>query len=210
MIFKKLVIGMMENNCYIVADKETYEAAIFDAPFDSTPICKFLAKNDLDLKYIFLTHGHFDHITAVEGILAQFPNAKIVAHQSCDVILSEAAKNLTDRYCRNPLTLSADIKVDDGDIVKLGNIEVKVIHTPGHTCDSVCFLVDDKLISGDTLFRLEVGRADFPTSNFEQELRLITEKLYKLPPETTVYPGHGVTTTIADEINGNPYTKGIV
>ncbi|MCL2838405.1 MAG: MBL fold metallo-hydrolase [Oscillospiraceae bacterium] len=208
MLFKQLVIGTMANNCYIIADEETREAAIFDAPFYGAPICDFLTENNLNLKYIILTHGHFDHITAVHDILAKFPNAKIVAHTSSDILFADTAKNLTDRYCRKPFTLSADIKVEDGDIIKLGNIEIKVIHTPGHTCDSLCFLVEDKLISGDTLFRFEVGRADFPTSSFEQEISSIVDKLYALPPETRVYPGHGEPTTIGDEIKGNPYTRG--
>ena len=209
MLFKQIVIGTMGNNCYIVADEETREAAIIDAPFDGNPICDYLLENNLDLKYIMLTHGHFDHITAVHGVLDKFPEAEIVAHSSCDTIFSDTSKNLTDRYCRKPFTISADVKVDDGDIITLGSLDIKVIHTPGHTCDSVCYLVGDKLFSGDTLFRLEVGRADFPTSSFEQELRSIVDKLYALPPPTKVYTGHGEPTTIGDEISGNPYTRGL-
>jgi len=207
MILKQLIIGTMGNNCYIVADEETREAAVFDAPFDNSPICEYLNENNLNLKYIMLTHGHFDHITAVHGILADFPNAKIVAHKTCDILFEDTAKNLTDRYCRKPFTLTADIKVEDGDIIKVGNIEVKAIHTPGHTCDSLCFLVEDFLISGDTLFRFEIGRADFPTSDFKEEIRSIVEKLYILPPGTVVLPGHGEETTIGEEIRHNPYTK---
>jgi len=207
MLFKTLTIGTMENNCYIIACEESRETAIFDAPFNAAPICEFLTENNLNLKYIMLTHGHFDHITAVHGVLEQFPEAKVVAHSSCDIIFESTANNLTNRYCRKPFTLTADIKVDDGDIINVGSVAVKVIHTPGHTCDSICFLIGDKLISGDTLFRFEVGRADFPTSDFAQEISSIIDKLYALPHETKVFPGHGATTTIAEEINGNPYTK---
>jgi len=210
MIFYKLEIGTMQNNCYIIADDETREAAIFDAPFNAEPICEFLTQNNLTLKYIMLTHGHFDHITAVEGVLEKFPNAKIVAHTSCDVLFADTSKNMTDRYCRKPFTLTADIKVEDGEVLTVGNIEIKAIHTPGHTCDSLCFLVNDMLFSGDTLFRFEVGRADFPTSNFQEEISSIVNKLYTLPPNTKVYPGHGEATTIADEIKDNPYTQGKV
>jgi len=198
----------MENNCYIIADENTREAAIIDAPFNAEPICEYLTANGLELKYIMLTHGHFDHITAVEGVLAKFPNAKVVAHESCDVMFANVANNLTDRYCRKPFTLTADVKVDDGDILNVGNVQVKVIHTPGHSCDSVCYLIDDKLFSGDTLFRLEIGRADFPTGSLEEELSSIVDKLYVLPSDTKVYPGHGEGTIIADEIAGNPHTKG--
>jgi len=207
MLFHQLTIGMMDNNCYVVADEGSREAAIFDAPFDSTPICQFLRENNLELKYIFLTHGHFDHITAVEGILAEFPNAKIVAHQSCDTILADTAMNMTDKYCRKSFTFEANVKVDNGDVLSVGAVEVRAIHTPGHTCDSVCFLVENNLISGDTLFRREVGRCDFPTGNLEQLIRSITDKLYALPPNTIVYPGHGKSSSIADEMTGNPYTR---
>jgi len=197
----------MENNAYIIADEVTREAAVFDAPFNASPICEYLVENNLELKYIMLTHGHFDHITAVEGILERFPNAKVVAHENCDVMFANTANNLTDRYCRKPFTLTADIKVNDDDILKVGSINVKAIHTPGHSCDSVCYLVEDKLISGDTLFRLEVGRADFPTGSLEEELSSIVNKLYVLPSDTKVYPGHGGATIIEDEIAGNPYTR---
>jgi len=198
----------MENNAYIVSDEKTHEAILFDAPFKAEPICDYLTANHLDLKYIMLTHGHFDHITAVEGLLEKFPNAKVAAHETCDIMFANASNNLTDRYCRKPFTLTADVKVSDGEVIKVGDIDVKVIHTPGHSCDSVCYLIGDKLISGDTLFRFEVGRGDFPTGSLEEELSSIIDRLYVLPGDTVVYPGHGETTTIADEIKGNPYTKG--
>jgi len=210
MLFKRLVIGTMENNAYIIADEDSRDAAVFDAPFNAAPICEYLMANNLQLKYIMLTHGHFDHITAVEGILEKFPSAKVVAHTNCDIMFANTANNLTARYCRKPFTLTADIKVDDSDILKVGNIDVKVLYTPGHSCDSVCYLVEDKLFSGDTLFRLEVGRADFPTGSLEEEISSIVNKLYTLPPDTKVYPGHGEETTIAYEVAGNPYTKGKV
>ncbi|MCW4044099.1 MAG: MBL fold metallo-hydrolase [Candidatus Bathyarchaeota archaeon] len=159
-----------DNFSYIVADEATREAAVVDSSFNAGEITRVLRTERLTLKYVINTHGHSDHTAGNTELLATF-NAKTVAHK-----LSR---------------INADIKVDDGDTMYVGNVAIQVIYTPGHTPDSICLLVDKKkLLTGDTLFIGECGRTDLPGGNSRSLYESLFNKLLKLDGAVEVYPGH--------------------
>lgn len=168
-MFFKQVKHMGDNFSYVLADEATKEAAVVDPSFNADAIMKIVRDQDLKAKYIINTHDHPDHTLGNEEIRSAF-GAKIVAHQ-----LSGIRK---------------DVSVVDGDVIKLGKTVVKVIHTPGHSPDSICLLVDGKLLAGDTLFVGECGRTDLPGGNPESLYNSLFGKLMKLDDDVEVYPGH--------------------
>jgi len=159
-----------DNFSYIIADEATREAAVVDSSFNAGEIIRVLKTENFTLKYVVNTHGHSDHTAGNTELLSMF-DAKTVAHT-----LSR---------------IDADIKVDDGDIIRVGNVSIKVIHTPGHTPDSICLLVNNKkLLTGDTLFVSECGRTDLPGGNSKSLYDSLFNKLLKLSDDVEVYPGH--------------------
>jgi hydroxyacylglutathione hydrolase len=159
-----------DNFSYIIADEDTREAAVVDSSFNAGEIIRVIKTENLTLKYIINTHGHSDHTAGNTELLAVF-NAKTVAH--------------------NLSRINADIKVDDGDNITVGNVPIKVIYTPGHTPDGICLLVaNTKLLTGDTLFIGECGRTDLPGGNSKSLYDSLFNKLLKLDDAVEVYPGH--------------------
>jgi hydroxyacylglutathione hydrolase len=176
-----------DNFSYIIADDTTREAAVVDSSYNAGKIASILKAENLKLKYIINTHSHSDH-TAGNAELRSMSSARIVAHKLSRV--------------------NADVKVDDGDIISIGSIQVKVIHTPGHTPDSICLLVDNqKLLTGDTLFVGECGRTDMPGGNSRSMYDSLFHKLLKLNDNVEVYPGHDYgskpSSTIGEERRSN-------
>lgn len=177
-----------DNFSYIIADEVAGEAAVVDPSYNAGELIRFLRKANLALKYIFNTHGHSDHTAGNAELCSVFAGAKIVAHKLSRV--------------------SADLLVDDGDDLCVGKISVKVIHTPGHTPDGICLLVDGKkLLTGDTLFVGECGRTDLPGGNARSMYMSLFGKLLRLGDDVEVYPGHdyGVRpfSTIGEERRSN-------
>jgi len=168
-MFFRQIKQMGDNFSYIIADGKTGEAAVVDPSFNAEEITRVLKEKNLKLKYIIDTHGHMDH-TAGNGQLKSDFGAKIVAHRSSGI--------------------DKDMKVDDGNRIELGEVAIRVLHTPGHTPDGICLLVDNKLLTGDTLFIGECGRTDLPGGSAEQLYRSLFEKLVKLDDSVEVYPGH--------------------
>jgi len=159
-----------DNFSYIIADDTTREATVVDSSFNAGEIARVIKAENLKLEYIINTHSHSDH-TAGNAELRSMFNAKTVVHK-----LSR---------------INADIKVDDGDIISIGSIPVKVIHTPGHTPDSICLLIDNqKLLTGDTLFVGECGRTDLAGGNSKSLYNSLFHKILKLNDDVEVYPGH--------------------
>lgn len=200
----KKTVGLMGVNCYILGDKD--EAIIVDPGSDADGIIKTLSDNEITAKYIVLTHCHFDHIMAVEQLM-QKTGVKLIACQSEEENLLRSDINYTDRYARKPVELAADIYVKDGDIIKSDECEFKVIETPGHTSGGMCLYCEKEklLISGDTLFYASVGRCDLATGNEAELIKSIKTKLFVLPDDVLVLPGHGDNTTISYEKINNPY-----
>ncbi|MBU0760516.1 MAG: MBL fold metallo-hydrolase [Nanoarchaeota archaeon] len=191
MFFRQIKLGPMENFSYIIGDSETKEVAVVDPGFEHEKLLKECEENNLKITKILLTHAHFDHITDLPA-LAEKTHAEIYIHEK--------------ETFQTKLKLT---KIKNNEIIPLGKIKIKVIHTPGHSQGSVCFLLDDnKLLTGDTLFVGGIGRTDLPESNSEQ-MKNSLKKLSKLPDETEIYPGHDYgerkSSTIKWEKENNPF-----
>jgi len=186
--------GPLGANNYLLTDDN--EAVLIDCSEVKAEILEEL--KDKSLKYILLTHGHFDHVLGVNGMREQ-TGAKVLVHKNDIPRMEESAHIMQTFGVSGVETPQADEFLNDGDILKFGNTKLKVIHTPGHTEGCVCFLVDEKLFSGDTLFRDSVGRCDLPGGNFSEMTNSIKNILFKLNDNTVVYPGHGPETTIGYE-----------
>lgn len=206
MILESMQVGMMGVNCYLIGSEGTKEAAVIDPGGDAQKIAEKIKRANLTLKYIILTHAHIDHIMGVEE-LQKSTGAQVVVHHLEAPLLKDPQGNLSAVF-DEPLTLpQPDLLVDEGDILKLGNLELKIFHTPGHTRGGMSILVDDKLFCGDTLFAGSVGRTDFPGGDMNALISSIKDKLFKLPEETQVFPGHMHTTSIGDEKRNNPFVS---
>ncbi len=203
MILKVLKIDTWigdETNCYIVQDEKSKETMVIDAAGDVDKIIEMLDILQAKLKYIYLTHCHGDHIGGVKELKEKY-GGKIVAQRLAAENLRDPNINLTTYIGDKGLTIDTDARVDDNDLIHLGELEFRVIHTPGHTSGGSCLYCEKEqlLFSGDTLFRGTWGRTDVPTGDFETVIKSITKKLMILPDETIVYPGHGKSTMIREE-----------
>lgn len=197
-------MGAMGANCYIVSCPETKKSAVIDPGADGKRIYRWILESGYQVEYILLTHGHVDHIGAVDD-LREFCQAKVGIHSGDAGMLGDGRKNLSS-YLGLPLELKpADFLLEEGQVLTVGQEQLKVIATPGHTPGGVCFLTSDGLLSGDTLFEGSIGRTDFPGGSHRELLEQITGKLLVLPEDTRVYPGHGGETTIGREKRENPF-----
>ncbi len=205
MIFHRMTVGELFTNCYVAACEDTNEAILFDAPDNTEKILGFLNKKNLKLKYVFLTHAHFDHILALAEIKAA-TGCKIAIHEAEVKYLNDPSLNLSNSMLGMVLPeITADIIFKDDDVFDFNGKPISVIHTPGHTEGSVCYLLENILVSGDTLFNKSIGRSDFPFGDYDTEINSIQKKLMVLDDEIKVYPGHGFSTSIGKERKENPY-----
>lgn len=206
MYFKRLQTGVYAVNCYILADEKTREAVVVDPGGDLDDITAVIQKESLTVKYILLTHGHGDHIGALED-LKQITGALVGIHAKDADMLSDPGKNLSVQTGGQAVSHTPDLLLEDGQQLSFGDKSITVIHTPGHTRGGACFRIDDFVITGDTLFRASVGRSDLHGGNHDQLVKSIKTKLFTLPDDTDVYPGHGAASTIAYEKKANPYVR---
>ncbi len=204
MEFYTLSLGNLGTNCYVLADEKTQKAAIIDAPDQPETILTFLAEKGYTLTDIVLTHGHFDHILALPELMKK-TNATLSAHENSIDFLKDSVNNLCHYAGVTWTPVIPDVLLKEGDVLTLGGEEFRILHTPGHTVDSICLYGAGILLAGDTLFQRSIGRADHPTGDYHQEIASIQEKLMVLPDDVAVYPGHGPATTIGEERRGNPY-----
>ena len=197
--------GLLGANTYLVWDEVNRKGFIVDPGGFDEYMVSLIDKEAIDLEYIILTHGHGDHIGGVERYMEKFPSAKLIACEAEKDFLLDPAMNESLELCYKELRLTADIYVNDGDTLDVGDMKLKFIHTPGHTPGGMCIYVDGALFSGDTLFQYSIGRTDFPGGDFGQIIKSIKEKLFCLPDDTKVYPGHMGTSEIGKEKEFNPF-----
>ncbi len=199
--------GTMQANCYIVETEKS--AVIIDPGYLERDISAYIAKNPDKIKFILLTHRHFDHLNATMAV-KKLTGAKIVINELDEGGLYSDLLSLGNMaggfYGKADPDAHADIYVDEGDTVTAGDMVFKVLYTPGHSEGGVCYLTENILFSGDTLFKGSIGRTDFPSSN-NAEMRASLDRLAQLPEDTVVYPGHGPNTTIGAEKATNMFLK---
>lgn len=204
MIIKTFIEPPIDNNNYLIIDEETKDAALIDCSSIDDRIDDELEKQGANLKYILLTHGHFDHVAGIRPNRFK-TNPQIVMNKE-DLDWLNKTNQYLPMFGMPEITIpNIDLFVEDNDTIKLGTISIKVLHTPGHTQGGVCYLAENKLFSGDTIFREAVGRCDLEGGNFDQIVESIENKIFTLPTDTIIYPGHGNTTTVGWEKEHNKF-----
>ena len=193
MLIKTLPVGQLEANCYVVTDEKTLDCAVIDPGDESNTILDYLEDNKLSCKAILLTHGHFDHVGAVQDLAAE---------TDCDVYIAEADLSLPPMITNGKLYYTHTYPASG--TLNLAGLAIRVLPTPGHTPGSVCLLVEDTMFSGDTLFQGSCGRTDLPGGSWEQ-IAASLKTLAALPGDYRVLPGHGGETTLDRERQSNPY-----
>jgi len=204
MYFNKLRVGLFSTNCYIYADEKTKEAIVIDPGGEPDKIIKEIEEHQLIVKYIILTHGHIDHIKALDDIKLH-TNALVVCGKKDAKAINDDNLSLATHFRRKAPSEKPDILVCDNDEIKFSDTVLKIIETPGHTLGGIS-IYDNKekiLFSGDTLFFESVGRTDFEGGSFKELSNSIKNKLFLLPDETKVYPGHSEETSIGHEKEAN-------
>jgi len=196
---KKFAVGPLRTNCYVVYDSQN-QAVLIDPGFQDKKIDNFIKNNHLLIKYILLTHAHFDHAGAVL-YYKNLTKAKIAMHKEEVDILKKFSGMRANMFGYKVELFEPDLFLEDGQVIRVGEIEIKVIHTPGHSSGGLCFyLPKNKVIfTGDTLFMGAVGRTDIPSSDENELWNSIIKKLLVLPDETKVLPGHGPETIMKNE-----------
>ncbi|MFZ3371930.1 MAG: MBL fold metallo-hydrolase [Desulfitobacteriaceae bacterium] len=202
----KRAVGMIGANCYLFVCDETKKAVLIDPGAEGQKLYRWVTEKGVEVEYILITHGHADHIEAVDE-LRDLLGAKVAIHSADAEMLTDGEKNLSGLLGKSLAYKPADILLKDGDVLTVGKESITVIATPGHSQGCVCFLTREALFSGDTLFAGSIGRTDFPGGSLEQLLRGVREKLLSLPVETRVLPGHQEETTIGREKASNPFLR---
>lgn len=201
MKIKSIIVGIYAVNCYIVYDESSMQGSIIDPGGNLKEIIKTIENLKIKLQYILLTHGHFDHTGAVEELSVKYNLPVCLSKNDFDMMLNDN----TDKLFVNLKDVEKFIYLEDNDIIKSGNLNFKVLETPGHTPGGICFLIEDVLFSGDTLFNNSVGRTDFNGGSYEKLIDSIKNKIMELPDNTIVLPGHGDESSVGNERMYNPF-----
>lgn len=202
-----LPVGSLQANCYLMIDLDSKQTLIIDPGDDAEKIHEVIRDFVLKPVMIVNTHGHGDHIGA-NGEMKRRYEIPIAIHEDDAVMLTSAEANLSLFLGLNILSPPADIFYKDGDVQDFADNKIQILHTPGHSPGGISLYIDGNAITGDALFRHSIGRTDFPGASHEQLIQGIQEKLFTLPEETKVYPGHGPSTTIGEEKRNNPFLSG--
>lgn len=206
MKIEKFVVGPVGTNCYIVQNEEKKECFLVDPGACPPEMISHIKRAGLTVKAVLLTHGHFDHIMGLDGVLKEFQVPVYVCKEERE-LMENAQLNSSLLMLGQAYSFSGAEYIADGDVLFPAGIRVHVIFTPGHTAGGCCYYLPEEhvLFSGDTLFRASIGRTDLPTGRTGQLVRSVREKLFVLPDDTKVYPGHMDETTIEYEKKYNPF-----
>ena len=205
MIVETLPVGPLETNCYLVGCEQTRLGAVMDPGGDAAVILSAVERHGLTLKVILLTHAHFDHIGGLAE-LAEATHAQVALHPGdLPLLRAQGGAAMFGIFVRP--SPEPDWALSDGQVIKVGTLRLNVLHTPGHTPGHVTFYepTAKAAFDGDVLFMQGIGRTDFPGSSYKQLIDSIRNKLFALPDDTTLYPGHGPATTVGDEKRSNPF-----
>lgn len=202
----KVEVMPLGTNCYLAYDKETKEGIVIDPGGNGELILNKIKEKALQPKAIINTHGHWDHIGANVAV-AEALNIPVYIHKDDAAYLTDPAMNISNMMGTKSVAKAADGFLAEGDKVVFGNCSLTVIHTPGHTPGGISLYGEGVVFSGDSLFMRSIGRTDLPGGDYGVLLDSIKNKLLVLPGDTIVCPGHGMVTTIRDELNGNPFVR---
>jgi len=208
MIHEILPVGPLQCNCSVIGDETSREAIVIDPGDDIDQILALIAKHNLQVKQIVITHAHIDHVGGAMKLRAA-TGASILLNQNDYALLKMLDMQAAWIGMRSPGKVEVDDTLGQSDTVKAGSLTAEVLHTPGHTEGSIClyFPAENKLIAGDTLFAGSIGRTDLPGGSYDKILHSLHDRVLALPDETIVVPGHGPLTTIGDERESNPFLQ---
>ncbi|MDR1001896.1 MAG: MBL fold metallo-hydrolase [Oscillospiraceae bacterium] len=207
MKIKRIVMGFLATNCYILTDEKTGCAAVIDPALYTEELSAELERIGAEnVKYVLLTHPHHDHILGVDKTI-EATGARLAIHKLDAPALNSAdTSGSANKRINRTIGTKPDLLLSDGDVINLGELSIAVMHTPGHTAGSACYICEDVIFAGDTLFYLNCGRCDLPTGNYAAMLGSLA-RLAALPGDYTVYPGHDVKTTLDFERRNNEYMR---
>lgn len=200
---KKIVSIEMDQNCFLVYGDDK-KGVLIDPGLDTLKILKVIEESCVSAEYILLTHSHFDHSFSVQELRG---HKKLVCSKNCSHNITRQSRNLSAAFGQPFELEEADVILSDGEKLTVGEMEITAIETPGHTDGGMCYLIGNMLFSGDTLFKRTVGRSDFPTGDGDVLVNSVKTKLFSLPDETEVFPGHGENTSVGYEKKFNMYVN---
>ena len=199
--------GLVATNCFTIINEDTKEAIMIDASGNPKHLLEDIVIAEAKPVAILLTHAHFDHIDAVDMIRSEFPDIEVIIGKNDEELMGNPNLNLSMAFMGDPVSVKADRTVNDGEVINLIGMRIECIEVPGHTKGGMCYYMPElsTLFDGDTLFHGSVGRSDFPTGDSQLLLDSIRGKLFTLPDETKVFPGHDSETTIGWEKENNMF-----
>jgi glyoxylase-like metal-dependent hydrolase (beta-lactamase superfamily II) len=208
---RQLTLGPIQTNCYLICCEETYQAAVVDPAWDGRSIVATAENDGYEITHILLTHTHFDHVGGLSEV-KNITGAPIYVHPDAIDMLNDTTMSAAFFGVRVPPPPQPDEMLKDGQVIHVGNLELQVLDTPGHAPGHVSFYLHKYrvLLDGDVLFQNGIGRTDLPGGDYEVLMDSIKGKLLTLPEETRVFSGHGSPTTIAEELQSNPFIQDLV
>ncbi|HEX7550825.1 MAG TPA: MBL fold metallo-hydrolase [Candidatus Methylomirabilis sp.] len=206
MAIQTFVVGPLQSNSYLVVDERSRQAAVIDPGMESESVLEAVRREGLRVESVIITHGHFDHVFSSAAFKAE-TGAQVIMHPDDVPLLLEMPETARFFGFKAPPPPQPDRLVREGDVIKVGELALRVLETPGHTPGGISLCLDDAVFVGDTLFAGSVGRTDLSGGSLEALLRSIRTRLLTLPDWTVVYPGHGTATSIGAERRDNPFLQ---